>query len=283
MNEAESAPSPAAAVSPGALLREARERKGLHIAALAVGLKVPVRRLEALEADRHAELPDATFTRSLALSVCRQLQIDPAPVLALLPRAEVTVLRAPDSLSRMAVPPAVAAPMRLRQAWRHPVAWVVTILIVAALAVLFWPVAVPQVAEPNRPEEPVATPAQPAAVGLVSGTAAAAIAPPTAAAGPEASGMPAASAKADLPTAVAGSARVLRLTASGVSWVEVLDAAGGVVYRGTLQAGDVVLADGQRPLKVTLGRADRVEVTVRGQAFDAVALARENVARFEVK
>ncbi len=60
----------------------------MHIAALAVALKVPVRRLEALEADRHDLLPDAVFTRALALTVCRSLKVDPAPVLALLPKGQ---------------------------------------------------------------------------------------------------------------------------------------------------------------------------------------------------
>ena len=69
----------------GALLRQARQAKGLHIAALAVSLKVPQRKLEALEADRYGELPDATFVRALAQTVCRALKVDRAPILALLP------------------------------------------------------------------------------------------------------------------------------------------------------------------------------------------------------
>jgi cytoskeleton protein RodZ len=74
--------SPATA---GASLRQAREAAGLHIAALAVMLKVPVKKLEALEGNRFELLPDAVFVRGLASSVCRTLKIDAAPVLALLP------------------------------------------------------------------------------------------------------------------------------------------------------------------------------------------------------
>ncbi len=70
----------------GALLRAARESTGLHIAALAVALKVPVKKLEALEADRYDLLPDAVFTRALASSVCRTLKMDAAPVLERLPQ-----------------------------------------------------------------------------------------------------------------------------------------------------------------------------------------------------
>ena len=69
----------------GGLLRQARQAQGLHIAALAAAIKVTPRKLELLEADRLDELPDATFTRALAQTVCRTLKIDAAPVLALLP------------------------------------------------------------------------------------------------------------------------------------------------------------------------------------------------------
>ena len=68
------------------MLRQAREALGLHVAALAVALKVPVRKLEALEEDRYDQLPDAVFVRALASSVCRTLKIDPQPVLDRLPQ-----------------------------------------------------------------------------------------------------------------------------------------------------------------------------------------------------
>ena len=69
----------------GALLRDARESAGLHIAALAVSLKIPVKKLEALEQDRLDLLPDAVFARALASSVCRTLKLDATQVLERLP------------------------------------------------------------------------------------------------------------------------------------------------------------------------------------------------------
>lgn len=72
--------------SAGSLLRAARERQGMHIAALAAALKVAPRKLELVETDRYDELHDATFVRALALSMCRALRIDPQPVLERLPQ-----------------------------------------------------------------------------------------------------------------------------------------------------------------------------------------------------
>ena len=62
--------------SAGALLRQAREEAGLHVATLAANLKVPVRKLEALEDDRYDLLGDAVFVRGLASSICRTLKVD---------------------------------------------------------------------------------------------------------------------------------------------------------------------------------------------------------------
>ena len=82
----ETAENPPQPQDGSALLRQARERSGVHVAALAVALKVPVRQLEALEQGRFDLLPDHTFARALAASVCRHLKVDPAPILAALPQ-----------------------------------------------------------------------------------------------------------------------------------------------------------------------------------------------------
>mgnify|MGYP006367194383 CR=1 FL=1 len=74
------------AATAGAMLRSAREKRGLHIAALAASIKVPQRKLEALESDRYEELLDLTFTRALAQTICRTLKIDAQPVLDRLPQ-----------------------------------------------------------------------------------------------------------------------------------------------------------------------------------------------------
>ena len=57
---------PFAPASPGALIRAAREKQGLHLAILSVNLKVSVKQLEALEADQFDKLLEPVFARALA-------------------------------------------------------------------------------------------------------------------------------------------------------------------------------------------------------------------------
>ena len=89
-------PTSVTELTAGAMMRHAREASGLHVAALAVSMKIPVKKLEALEADRLDLLHDAVFVRALAASVCRALKIDPAPVLDKLPLKTVPKLRSAE-------------------------------------------------------------------------------------------------------------------------------------------------------------------------------------------
>jgi cytoskeleton protein RodZ len=71
--------------------------------------------------------------------------------------------------------------------------------------------------------------------------------------------------------------------ARGATWVEVIDATASVKLRKTLANGDVVSASGVAPLSIVVGRADVVEVHWRNKPVDLMPVARDNVARFEVK
>jgi len=147
----------------GAMLRQAREQAGVHVAALAVALKVPVRQLEALEQGRFDLLPDHTFARALAGSVCRQLKLDPKPILAALPQG------APRAVS---VNVGINEPFRNSTpvgglAWRErllrPPVLAAIVLLLAALALIV----VPEIQEERAPAsdtaQPAAAPAAPTA------------------------------------------------------------------------------------------------------------------------
>ena len=104
---------------------------------------------------------------------------------------------------------------------------------------------------------------------------------PTAAVPAAAVPMVAASVASAAGTVVASALLEFRATAE--SWVQVRDAAGAVVFERTLKAGESAQAPGKPPLSVVVGKVNATEVMVRGAPFDLSTVARENVARFEVK
>ncbi len=292
----------------GGLLRAAREKQGLHIAALAAAIKVAPRKLDALENNRWSELPDATFTRALAQTVCRTLKIDAKPVLDLLPAVEAGKLEN--------VAGTLNTPFRERGspadhgglgAAVRPMIWAGGLLLLAALAVLLmpeggWsflrpggaavtaeappaPVSMALPAEPAAPQASGAGPADPApAVEAASAAAAAASeasAPPSAVA--LATTAPAA-APASVPSATlpAASGDVIQIVTVQPSWVEARDAQGRVLLSRLVAAGEDLALDGEKPIRLVIGNAAGVTLNFRQQRVDLQALTRDNVARLQL-
>ena len=297
---------PASSPSAGALLRSAREAAGLHIAALAVSLKVPVKKLEALESDRLDLLPDAVFVRGLASSVCRTLKIDPAPVLSQLPQSAAPRLAANESGLNMPFrAPGDVARVSMGEQISRPGLLVALVFVVGALVLVFLPsldstdkgasvktaseMVVPVPLAQPAAAEPVAAAAGPAVDAVapnpqpgadlvaVPGTPAAANPVPPAAAAAAGSVIPAPQ------SGVSPGSGLLVFKARGPSWVEVTDAQSVVQLRRLLASGETVGVAGALPLSVVVGRADTIEVLVRGKPLSLEAVTRENVARFEVK
>ncbi len=296
----------------GQLLKAARESKGLHIAALAVSLKVPVKKLELIEADMLDELPDLVFTRALASSMCRSLKVDATEILAKLPQTHMPRLATSEQgmNTPFRSPTEAAGPGRLTSLSR-PAIWAVMALLLAALVLIFLPDVTQKTSDVTsaalsglknastlgadantggtalgagsvltndggvRPATAGAGDAQQSAGTNASGTASAQVAAAGAAS-------PAPS-SADITSTVAAAEGIVAFRVKGESWVEVVDAGGRVTLRRLLLAGEVAGASGALPLRVTVGRADQTAVTVRGQPFDGESLVRDNVLRFEVK
>lgn len=294
-------------LSAGTMLRQAREASGLHVSTLAVALKVPSRKLEALEADRHDELSDAVFIRALAASVCRNLKIDPAPVLQRLPASRGPQLAPTEGgiNEPFRSPRDGAGPSWLDQLSR-PVFLAVVALLLGALVLIVLPRQEEAAAVPDTTPVPAPAPAQVGVSGVESMIPPAVGAPVTAVSLRPASTLspaplsPAAvtgslgptlmstgSANAVPGAAVAAAserpAGIVVFTARGQSWVQVVDAKGAVALRRLMAAGESAGASGALPLTVTVGSASATDVEVRGQRLELAPLARDNVARFEVK
>ena len=275
------APSPlaAAAMTSGAMLRQAREAQGLHIGALAVSLKVPVKKLEALESDRFDLLPDTVFVRALASSVCRVLKIEPGPILEKLPHTTAPQLK--DSGAGINVPFHSAGGGSWRQFLEQlskPMVTAVAVLLAGALLLFFLPF--------TRQAE-VAVGAKSPALESSSQAAAPAVAVSAPlAAQPSTQAASATMSAAAEPVQVAGSGAtsgIVVFKAQALAWVEVVDAGGVVQVRRNMAAGETVGVSDSLPLVVVVGRSDTTQVLVRGQVFDLLSIAKDNVARFEVK
>ncbi|HET9645933.1 MAG TPA: helix-turn-helix domain-containing protein [Burkholderiaceae bacterium] len=309
MSEAAGRSAASAGASAGALLREARLAQGMHIAALAAAIKVTPRKLEALEADRYDELPDATFVRALAQAVCRVLKLDPAPVLARLPQAASADLDSTIGLNRP------FRPRTARREGRHwpsvstPALWGAVILLVAAAVVYVVPPAawrlppwirpdnrtVPASVQPTTStvtetilpagsavtSDPNAAPASgPGTAGQVLGTSPAAAPASGVSAGAQ---LPVTAAAPGTPaSAAAGEAAGLTVQARATSWVEVRAADGQVLIARTLKPAEAVTVEGPVPLRVTIGNAAAIDLSFRGKPVPLNA-GRENIAHLELK
>ncbi len=215
------------------MLRAARRAQGLHIAVLAASIKVTQRKLESLEADRYDELPDMTFTRALAQTVCRSLKIDAEPVLALLPRLGGQGL---DKVHQGLNTTFRERPGRLEltdlSVLARPALWLPLLLVLAAAGVYLLPQSWISGTRPPAVAASAAgavtAPASPAAAGLspASPVEVAPVFPSEPASGPIAA-----------PAEMTGS---VQLRVSGESWVEVLDASGAVLLQRMLQPGEAV-------------------------------------------
>ena len=292
--------------SAGGIIRTARQAQGIDLASLAAMLKIPLRRLEALEYGRHEELQGPTFERALAQAACRVLKIDPKPVLALLPANERNTLeRVTEGINTPFRDGQGSGAFKLPTLVR-PGVIIVVLLVVAAVALLAMPES--WVAKVTRPftggaaaSAPAEASASSAASGLTSapveqsGASAAASAPLVPASAPAAAAsVGALSAAAVSATAAQGIDEVLahvaaapniplQVNASADSWVEVVDAQGHSLLSRTVVAGESVGLDGALPMRVKIGNAKGTHLKLRGDNVDLTPWTHDNVARLELK
>ena len=306
MSDPSNATGPAS--SAGALLRQARQAQGLHIAALAAAIKVTPRKLELLESDQFDQLPDATFTRALAQTVCRALKIDATPVLALLPPASGYRLEHVGS--------GLNAPFRDRPGrmapneWAilgNPTLWIAALLVIGALAVYLMPAqwlptaarnaigsgggaaSAPATAASASTTISETIVASPTGSGAASAPAASDAFPPSeSASSPVVSSATVSGATISLPAndtaaepaAVTG---MLQLRPDAQSWIEVTDARGTALISRLVEPGEAVGLDGTPPFKLKIGNAGATHVVFRGKPVELAPYVRDNVARFELK
>lgn len=289
----------------GVLLRQARVSAGVHVDALAAALKVPAHKIEALEDDRLDIFPDVVFVRALASSICRTLKVEASPVLDLLPQGQPARLPADRGINTAfkdvhAGKKSNVSSIGGGTASTRWVPAIVIVLLLAAVALVFLPRGVEQWFKGSRDEASSASPSDAAlgqivekAVPLQAASSDESPALPESVVGSppvmSATSLPKAAESTEpvatgpaLNSAVEANATLL-IRARGETWVQIRSAADGNSVQRVLRSGESLLAPGGPPWSVVIGKAGVTEVLVRGEALDLSNIARENVARFEVK
>ena len=254
---------------PGALLAKRRKEFRLSVEDVSGRLKISPRQIIALESDDFAQLASMATVRGFIRSYCKLLELDPAPLIAMLsnepnPAFESMVVRrplpAPGLRGRQSPPPR----RRSSNKW---FSWVILASAVSALLVLAYRyewVSIPsvdftKVVDALPPltggREPSALEADKDKTGVL-----------------ETLGIAAASASA------------LEIKAREDSWVEVttVDGERRIISR-LMKAGTTELVEINEPAVLVVGNAAGIDATLRGQSLNLRAVARDNVAKLSLK
>ncbi len=307
----------------GEIIRAARLAQNLTLDQLADAIKVTVAKLSALEAGRFDELPNANFTRALAMTLCRTLKIDSVDVLAGLPAAQATTL--------VAEKPPLNQPFkdvrRTSPLFDHGFAWgsllsfkwmAPLLLLLAAAGVYLMPEGMqlpvwmswhvttseaivrdpePAAANPVASEADLMPPLE-ASSAAENALAPAFSQPPASASAVNvraSDSTPSSTLSLDVSESASSTAsgagstvepalgRDLVVSVAASSWVEVRDAKGEKLINRQVEPGETVTLQGRVPIKLNIGNADGVKVIYGGVPIDLAPSTRGNVARLELK
>lgn len=275
------------AVSVGASLRQAREAADLSLGDVADRLKLSLRQLEAIECDDFEALPGAAFVRGFVRNYARFLELDDAPLMAMLDtRFPSSLSSEPDlgTATDAATDTAPVVPARRGFALAGLAGGLILLL-----GVGWWWSQRPAEPESEAPQglqpmltEQAASPIVAESAASVSGPAVGTDAASVASV-PKTAPVLSAPVPASAPAAAstnAGEALELNLKAS--AWVSVTDADGKKLVFATLPAGTQRSLAGKPPFKVVIGNAPNVELRYKGQPVDLAARTRGTTAKLEL-
>lgn len=276
---AESSPD-ARQQTPGRMLQQAREQRGLNVQQIADELHLDVRLVLAIEADNFLTLGAPVYAKGHLRKYSLLLGISPEAVLA----SYETLSDVPVTPSVIPVSTIQAPPVRM--SLRVPALIVGGIVLAGVLVWIglwlldqFSSRTPAMAATPSQVHVPIATPVQTTPEATTPEPA------PSLEGAPQATPEPAAEAPAveeEAPIAPAGPGVSLRLSFTEASWVEIYDATDRRLAFGVGEPGQVRTVTGQAPLRVTLGLASAVSLEVNERSLPVPRQAGRDASRFTV-
>jgi cytoskeleton protein RodZ len=294
------AESPRSAVSPGELLRRARESLNLTIGDLAGQTRLSRAVLEALENNDFANLAMPVYVRGYFRKCAHVLNLPEERLLQAYAEWTGTPLKPQPLPVTVSEPPREYASPRRTPSWRY-----LMIIAVVIGAVLWWfgsgeaprmpssagsgvtAVAIEPV--PLEPTQPLPlAPVEPAPAPDGAASADPALSPAPAGSAPAAGGTAAATGveAAAAPPALAAQPgpTTLQISIQQTSWVEIYDNDDRRLLYGLLRPGAEQSVSGKLPYSVVLGHPQGVKLALGGKAIDlAPYTSSSGTARFEVE
>ncbi len=264
----------------GETLSAARAAKQLSTGDLALAMNVRQTIIHSMESGDFAACGGDVYARGHIRAYARQVDLDPEPLIARFKATTPAVAAAPGPtparpLSARAGRPLASLPGPLDAGNRKfvPIAIGLGVVLVLALTVQgisSW--------RSGRSAEPLASQPQSSSSPRPSGSpsAVAATSPPSTAKKP-----PPASPRKPAAEIPAGSSD-LRMQATKGSWVSVKTEAGATLFSGMLSSGQAKDFRSPGPLRVTLGNAGGVELTVNGKKIGPAGAVGQ-VLRLKIK
>jgi cytoskeleton protein RodZ len=282
--------------SPGGILSNARQLRGLSIADVAHALKLAPRQVQAIEADAFDQLRGLTFARGFVRNYARYLGIDPEPLLNGIVAAgdAAQVELAPISNARGEMPTGGSALGSLLPAG-------ITLAALTALALAGWYFGWFRVPMPTAPTDRIESASPPVREERIAVAPPAPVetSPPAAAsAGSAAQPVPTPSQSAPPPVAAASlpapeppaatappGAQRLAFAFEQDSWVEIRDAQGKIVHSQLHKAGsnDDVAVDAKPPYALVIGNAAKVRLHFNDKEVDLAPFIKVTVARLSLQ
>jgi cytoskeletal protein RodZ len=238
----------------GETLRNERVRKQRSIEEIAAATRISQRFLQAIEVENFSAIPGLVFARNFVRQYAVSLELDPAPLLAMMPQMDMESVPLPQPPNRQRKP-------MWDPRWNSTfasVAW--TLLAVGAAVGAYIHFNRSQhreaVAVAAPAPAPIQAPIKPAAIEPVAIEPAAPPAVPT-----ETPVTP--------PTTVPEHAVAVLVTARLDSWVSA-SADGRILFATTLKAGENRSVSADQLVKIRTGNAGGIDLTLNGKPLDSL-------------
>lgn len=267
----------------GAILRAAREARGLSVQDAAQQLRLMNRQIVAMETEDFASLGQPVFARGFVRNYARMLGLDATAILQSMGGAQV------EPVEVIQTPSLVLPGKWFTSGWL--IAGMVLLLLVTVLPIglYAWLSSdaedvtrpVPQRVAPAPPVPPPVTP-------LPTEYSSVAPVPPnnesadsnTQPSEAASDGIAQAPETAAVPAPIK---REMRFEFADDAWLEVKDGTGQTLYRHMRIKGNNLVLTGQPPLELVVGNAAQVRMSYNGRPLDLTPYINANVARFSLE